>query len=134
MENKNPTAYSGKDICSRESLFKEGFYSENWTIKEFGYNRGELVLGFKKSGEDSKINLHMLTDEGATRNFLYDIGIYDIFAYPHGTFVESLEKLANVELEVFFTPQNNFPIAVSPIFKSQKTQESRNLIDFWILN
>jgi hypothetical protein len=124
MENKNLTAYSGKDICSRESLFKEGFYSENWTIKEFGYKRGELVLGFNKSGEgDGKINLHILTHEGATRNFLYDIGIYDIFAYPKGAFVESLEKLVNVELEVFFTPQNHFPIAVSPIFKSQKTQK-----------
>ena len=120
MDNRNPTAYSGKYICSRESLFREGYYSENWTIKEFAYNRGELVLSFKKSGEeDGKINLHMLTDESVTRYFLYDVGIYDIFAYPKGAFVESLEKLADVELEVFFTPQNHFPIAISPIFKSQ---------------
>ena len=122
MENKNPTAYLSTDIYSRESLFKDGFYSEKLIIRGIKYNDRVLVLGLKKPGEDDKISQYMLTDEGAIRNFLYDAGIYDIFASPNGAFVNSLKRLVNMELEVFFTPQNNLPVALSPIFKTKKTQ------------
>lgn len=123
MENKNPTAYVSTDICSRQSLFRDGFYSQRLKISGFKYDTFDtqnLVLVLEKSNGQNYP--YLFTSEDVIRQILCDMEIYNIY---HDE-VKGMERLVGKNVEVFFSPKSKLPIAVSPIFPLITRKESDN--------
>ncbi len=122
MANKSLTAYVSADICSRESLFGDGFYSQRLKISRFKYDSLDspnLVIVLEKP--DGQNYPYIFISEDVIRQFLCDMEIYNIY-YDK---VSDMKELLGKNVEVFFSPKHNLPIAVSPIFP----QTTRKLIE-----